>query len=62
MKTEIITCWDGDIYAVGVKDAAGGGVWWPNDDTQEAIQSAADPEDEARRICDSDPMRGTWVS
>lgn len=39
-----------------------GGRWWPDDETAEEIEASDDPAAEAVRICDTEPMRGTWKS
>ena len=54
-----ITSWDGETEEVGVEDTEGG-VWWPNDDAQTAIQAADDPKAAAIKMCDETPMRGEW--
>jgi hypothetical protein len=38
-----------------------GGVWWPNDEASAQINAADNPEAEAVRIANTEPMRGTWV-
>lgn len=43
-----------------VEDPAGG-VWWPSDEAAAAIAAADDPQAEALRICDAQPMRGDWA-
>lgn len=48
-------------YSTYVRDAAGG-LWYPDDETVDQIRSAKDPEAEALRICQEEPMRGTWHS
>jgi|AACY02.17.fsa_nt_gi hypothetical protein len=37
-----------------------GGVWWPDDDAEEAIEAAADPAAAAVAIATAEPYRGTW--
>jgi hypothetical protein len=37
-----------------------GGQWWPSEEAIAQINSASNPEAEALRICEEDPMRGTW--
>lgn len=37
-----------------------GGIWWPSEEAQAAIQAAPQPEAEAIRICEAEPMRGEW--
>ena len=37
-----------------------GGIWWPSDEAAEEIESAEDPKAAALRICEAEPMRGTW--
>ena len=54
-----ISSWDGDTEAIGVEDI-NGGIWWPNTETQAAIQASDDQQAEAVRICDTEPMRGEW--
>lgn len=36
------------------------GVWWPNPETTEEIEAAADPHAHAIEICANEPLRGTW--
>jgi hypothetical protein len=37
-----------------------GGQWWPSEEAIAQINSASNPEAETLRICEEEPMRGTW--
>lgn len=39
---------------------AEGGRWFPSEEAQAEIESSANPEAAAIRICAEEPMRGTW--
>ena len=38
----------------------GGSVWWPDDATAAVLEASATPEDDAVRICRTEPVRGKW--
>ena len=56
---------DSELYAVdgargwSVVDPDGG-QWWPSDEAAAEIAAAGNPSARARRICDTEPMRGSW--
>ncbi len=37
-----------------------GGRWWPDEEAAAQIDASSNPESEALRICEEEPMRGTW--
>lgn len=37
-----------------------GGVWWPGAEASAEIQQSIEPRATAVRICQAQPMRGTW--
>ena len=41
-------------------DDTEGGRWFPSDDAEQEIETSDNPEMTAKRICDEEPMRGTW--
>ena len=59
MALKAITSWDGEIELIGVEDTEGG-VWWPNDEAQQEIQSTGDPKSAAITMCAETPMLGEW--
>tara|TARA_R110000796_G_scaffold19712_5_gene59175 strand:+ start:731 stop:922 length:192 start_codon:yes stop_codon:yes gene_type:complete len=49
----------GDTYAVEDDD---GGIWHPNEDSEQEIARAADPKKCAIALVIADPMSGEWHS
>ena len=56
-QLEPVRFWD-TVFAV--RDTAGGGIWWPSSEALDEAATSDDPDAALLRICDEQPMRGTW--